>query len=418
MRVLIVDDASFMRKVLADLVEKNKHEVVGQAKDGEEAVKAFEMLNPDLVLMDVIMPEKSGLEAVKQIKKMDPTALIVVISATGKEEIVKNAVSLGAIGFIKKPPDEDKFSLMLAKIAEMSAKRGPGPELARGATFMLREVYNYTTKYFGPVTASTFHTKVKEYVVDRDEVEIRDEFIVYIEGEEGEVVKIIGGMLDHMRAMLSDLIGEVEGSEIMREVLKIGYHTHGTEAFGAKGMPQWLRDEVAEIERATSMARKDLLTSKYGLTGGKVYIIAEKKPMRSYAIFKAMKDSGAPGMCISRTSPNEVVTKYNLGEVERIWLTFNEVKEIICIEPTNTSMLFNRISRFLGDNPSGTIILDGFEYIMTHNNFNTAHKFINAIHDEAMLSKGVVIVPLDMQVLEEKQVRLIERELAVVNPDQ
>ena len=90
MQVLIVDDASFMRKVMKDLVEANGHDVVGEARDGDEAIKAYEMLNPDLVLMDVVMPEKSGLEAVKHIMGTDPDAdrLGIAVPVNGEFKLI------------------------------------------------------------------------------------------------------------------------------------------------------------------------------------------------------------------------------------------------------------------------------------------------------------------------------------------
>ena len=101
--VLIVDDAVFMRRMLADLFEEAGLEVVGEAGDGQEAVALFEELNPDFVTMDVVMPNMNGVEAVRRILKADPDACIVMVSAIGQESMIVEAMDAGARDYIVKP---------------------------------------------------------------------------------------------------------------------------------------------------------------------------------------------------------------------------------------------------------------------------------------------------------------------------
>lgn len=102
-RILIVDDAAFMRMMLADILTAKGHEIVGEAGDGEEALRLYKELKPDLVTMDIVMPEKDGIDAVSEIIKVDPEANIVVISAVGQERLIEKAIRSGARGFIVKP---------------------------------------------------------------------------------------------------------------------------------------------------------------------------------------------------------------------------------------------------------------------------------------------------------------------------
>lgn len=106
-KVLIVDDAAFMRVTLKTLLERNNFEVVGEAVNGLEGVKKFVEVNPDVVTMDITMPEMDGVQALKEIKKINPNAKVVMISAMGQETMVKEAVLSGAIGFLVKPFKED-----------------------------------------------------------------------------------------------------------------------------------------------------------------------------------------------------------------------------------------------------------------------------------------------------------------------
>jgi|SRR5690625_926148 len=102
-KILIVDDSELMRKRLALILEQENHEIVGQAKDGLEAIKLFQEKTPDLITMDITMPVMDGIEAIKEIMEIDPHAKIVVCSAMGQQKIIVQAIKEGAKDFIVKP---------------------------------------------------------------------------------------------------------------------------------------------------------------------------------------------------------------------------------------------------------------------------------------------------------------------------
>lgn len=104
-RVMVVDDAMFMRKMLTDIFEKNGHKVVCEAANGEEAISQYMMHKPDLVTMDITMPVMDGIEAVKGIRASDPEAVIFMCSAMGQQGMVIEAIKAGAKDFIVKPFD-------------------------------------------------------------------------------------------------------------------------------------------------------------------------------------------------------------------------------------------------------------------------------------------------------------------------
>ncbi|WLR57493.1 response regulator [Mesobacillus subterraneus] len=107
-RILIVDDAKFMRITLTNILKKANHEIVGEAENGREAVKLYRELKPDLVTMDITMPEMSGLDAVKEIKKDFKDAKIIMCSAMGQQKMVVDAIEAGAKDFIVKPFDDSQ----------------------------------------------------------------------------------------------------------------------------------------------------------------------------------------------------------------------------------------------------------------------------------------------------------------------
>ncbi len=101
--VLVVDDAAFMRMMIKDILSKNGYNVVGEAENGAVAVEKFKELKPDLVTMDITMPDMDGIAAVKAIKAFDPAARIIMCSAMGQQAMVIDAIQAGARDFIVKP---------------------------------------------------------------------------------------------------------------------------------------------------------------------------------------------------------------------------------------------------------------------------------------------------------------------------
>ena len=102
-RILIVDDAAFMREMLRDILTEEGYEIVAEAADGDEAITAYRDCRPDLVMLDIVMPRKSGLEALREIVESDPGANIVMCSALGQESLVMEALDAGARDFVVKP---------------------------------------------------------------------------------------------------------------------------------------------------------------------------------------------------------------------------------------------------------------------------------------------------------------------------
>ena len=117
-RILVADDASFMRQMIREIIEAEGHEVVAEASDGVEAVELFKAHHPDLVTMDIVMPRRSGIDAVKNIRAIDGGATIVMCSALGQESLVTEAMEAGATDFIVKPFKPDAVVKTLAGALE------------------------------------------------------------------------------------------------------------------------------------------------------------------------------------------------------------------------------------------------------------------------------------------------------------
>lgn len=115
-RVLIVDDAAFMRISIKSMLTKNGYEIAGEAENGKVGVEKYKELSPDIVTMDITMPEMSGLDALREIMKFNPGAKVIMVSAMGQEAMVRDAIISGAKGFIVKPFKEDGIISAIKKL--------------------------------------------------------------------------------------------------------------------------------------------------------------------------------------------------------------------------------------------------------------------------------------------------------------
>ena len=114
--ILICDDAAFMRMMIKDILSKNGYNVAGEAENGAKAVEKYAEVKPDLVLMDIAMPEMDGIQALKKIKESDPAALVIMCSAMGQQAMVIEAIQAGAKDFIVKPFQAERVLEAVKKV--------------------------------------------------------------------------------------------------------------------------------------------------------------------------------------------------------------------------------------------------------------------------------------------------------------
>ena len=114
--ILICDDAAFMRMMIKDILTKNGYNIAGEAENGAKAVEKYAELKPDLVLMDITMPEMDGIEALKKIKASDPGASVIMCSAMGQQAMVIESIQSGAKDFIVKPFQADRVIEAVRKV--------------------------------------------------------------------------------------------------------------------------------------------------------------------------------------------------------------------------------------------------------------------------------------------------------------
>jgi len=114
--ILIADDAMFMRSSIKKIIEENGHTTVGEAANGEEAIRMYTELKPDAIILDITMPGMNGIDALKHIKKLDPKARIIICSAVGQPAVIAQAIESGAKEFIVKPFEKEQILAAIDKV--------------------------------------------------------------------------------------------------------------------------------------------------------------------------------------------------------------------------------------------------------------------------------------------------------------
>lgn len=123
-RILVVDDTSYTRVVIRKIVESDGHEVCGEAQNGIEAIEKYKTLEPDVVVMDIIMPDMDGLEALEHIRAYDGNASVIMCTAVGQEKTLMRAIRLGACDYVVKPPSADRVLTALRTVLNLRSEKG------------------------------------------------------------------------------------------------------------------------------------------------------------------------------------------------------------------------------------------------------------------------------------------------------
>ncbi len=118
-KVMVVDDAVFMRMTIKKMLEAHGHSVIGEAGNGVEAVKKYVEIKPEVVLLDITMPEMNGVEALKRIKEVDAKAKVIICSAMGQQAMVAQAIQSGAKDFVVKPFEEGRLAAAVDRVMTM-----------------------------------------------------------------------------------------------------------------------------------------------------------------------------------------------------------------------------------------------------------------------------------------------------------
>jgi hypothetical protein len=162
---------------------------------------------------------------------------------------------------------------------------------------------------------------------------------------------------------------------------------------------------VAEADLETEMT--------YDLDSGFSYIVLEDNPHHSFAIFKDLVTHGVQGLCITRKPPKVVMEKYGLERTPILWLS-RVANHKNCVRPSPPENVAMAVEHFLGASEDSAVLLDGLEYLISHNDFSTVLALLHDMNETVSLKGGVLLIPLDPKTLREREFRLIRRDLRTI----
>lgn len=148
---------------------------------------------------------------------------------------------------------------------------------------------------------------------------------------------------------------------------------------------------------------------------GSCYLVRTHEAGKLFELFNRLRRGGAfseRGLVISRQHPDRLKERFQTGEGDYVWLTTNSVDGYVCAAPTAISLVHMRIVDFFKRQPNGVVALDGAEYLITNNTFETFLRFVHSVHDRVMVTQGVLLIAVDPQAIGEREIHLLAKECA------
>ncbi len=217
-KVLVVDDLLFTRKMLKDLLESAGYAYVLEAEDGDTAVEAYRASMPDIVLMDVVMPRVDGIDALKQIKEINPDAKVIMISAVGQESVIKEAMQLGAKGYIVKPFQPKEVCETIERALTGETRSSPRILVVDDLQFARKVLIGALKKggYSDFLESDNGDTAVTIYLAQKPELVLLD-IVMPISGMEA-----LGQIMESDPTAKVIVVSAVGQESVIKEAMKLG----------------------------------------------------------------------------------------------------------------------------------------------------------------------------------------------------
>lgn len=396
-KILIADDEESFRVVVRMLLEKEKHAIL-DAASGREALDVVEKDTPDLVLLDVMMPDMTGMEVLEKLKNDHPDVDVIMITAYGNLERAVEALRLGAYDFIQKPMDNEE---LMASINRCLEKRRLDEELKR-----LRELNERIVQ------------KMNEGIIILD----KDGNITFANPKAEELLGYSPGELpgiswkdlvspgdvkrveDEINTGMEVKEGKFECYLLTRDdaelpvIVSVSPLAEGEKSFGV--LCSFL--DISERKRAEDEMRRKML--KYRVVEGNIYLVKARGADKALEVFADLLNIGYEGMVISRNHPREIKEKME-EDVPVVWITEEEYTNAL---PPQLFLIEKEIRNFVARNR--VVLLDRLDYLVTKLGFENVLKLVQKLNELFYIRKGVLILTIDPSTLTEQQLSLLEKE--------
>lgn len=458
-KILVADDSILTRTMLKNILLENGHQVI-EAVDGNDAIAKYLEVKPDLVLMDLVMPEKDGLTAIKDIIDKDSSAKIIVCSADVQDFRVSEAIEAGASDYITKPFDKDKITNIADNCLQTSALQEVRGDVLTERAIMKDFVKNgivraiqALSKMAGKtvkVSISDFRliqaTEIPEYVGTKfigvnynlsgsntgcaallipeqsateivsimmgEDVSGHDDVVHSVFNEMGNV------FINSFLSTFSDLLDikvtfgapeNVNQDNLVEKMAAVQFASPVSQAYMVKGK-YYLDDMEFNMFLIIHTDIKSV-EYKYDLKQGKNYLVVESVDEKSFDIFRYMLKRGHSGLCITRRHPDDVRKLVGNDNLPMIWVTMDEIKISNCVCTTSLPKIAKVINSYCDKVKNVLLFIDNIEYLADSNSIGILNGFLDEIKMKNIQAKNIIIVPCSPELFEQEFVSLKDFEI-------
>lgn len=436
--ILVVDDEEDIRENLKVVLETEGYKVF-DADSGEEAIKIFQNTKIDLVLLDLKMKGISGEETLKKIKELNSETMVIILTGYATLDSSLEAIKYGAYDYLRKPVSINEIKRLVFKAYD------------RWKLAMLVKHYNnelkqrYVKRNKDVLSVITLSERLRDVdsldkgaklVVDTlYEVIEFDKVVFYSVNQEiPNVLNKRGFDLKKSNKILIDIYNNHKNNNFISSNDSSFFSPifFEKDIIGALyveklGTPLEKEDEnlitliSGEITPFLLKFKYNIITNgedeapfpiKYEIPPGRSFIVYENKYEKSFEIFKDLVTHNISGLAITRTPPESLKTIYDLEKTPFIRLS--KIEGPNTISPIYINSIMNLIKDFIENAKESVIILEGLEYIISQNNFDIVIKFIQALRDLILIENSRLIIPLNKDMFNRKEITQIEKELDVL----
>jgi PAS domain S-box-containing protein len=396
-KILIVDDEDSFREVVRMLLEKEKHDII-DAASGDEALRIISTEQPDLVLLDVMMPDMTGMQVLEELKRERPEIDVIMITAYGSLERAVEALRLGAYDFIQKPMDNEE---LLASVNRCLEKRLLDKELKRLKELNERIVQkmNEGIVILDGEGAIIFANPKAEELLGYSKGELPGTLWAELvsPGDEKKVLEGIGGGMTGKEGKFECALVTKDGRELP-VITSVSPLSEGGKNAGV--LCSFL--DISERKQAEDKMRRKML--KYRVEEGNIYLVKAKEADKALEVFADLLSINYEGMVISRDHPREIKEKME-EEVPVMWITEEEYSNAL---PPQLFLIEKEIRNFVARDR--VVLLDRLDYLVSRLGFEDVLKLVQRLNELFYIRRGILILSVDPSTLTEQQLSLLNKE--------
>ncbi len=441
-KVLVADDSILTRTILKNILTENGYDV-DEAVNGNEAVSRYDEVKPDLVLMDLVMPEKDGLSAIKDIISKDSSAKIIVCSADVQDFRVSEAIEAGASDYITKPFDKEK----IIAVAEKCLKSAALEEVRQDVTTeraILKDFIKNGIRRGIQALSRMINKNVKVSISDFRSIELPDipgyigtecigvnyaltgtnkgtavlliprqfayDIVSDIMGDisddtEGTVSSVFNEMgnvfINSFMSTFSDLLDikitfdapeNITQDTILEKLNSIEFDSPVSQAYMVKG--KYFIDNLEFNMFLILYTDIRSIAYKYDLKNGINYLVNDDlNSEKSFDMFKYMTKRGYKGLCITKRHPDDVRKIVGNENLPVVWLSTEDVKIPNCVCTTSLPKISKVVQSFYGKVNNIILLIDDIEYLVDTNSKGIVNGFIEETKSRNIQDKNILIIP-------------------------